>query len=224
MNYSLQVVKGRSAFNTLKLIDGVNSIGRHDDCLIRIRSSQVSRRHCEVLTEGDALVVRDLGSSNGTFVNGKRVLGKQVLMPGDVLTIGGVALRVELLRGAAAGAAGAPPTPKPPLHDTAEVDALPVAEEDLELELAEEEFEISIDDEPAPDHIDIIPLEDELSTASPKTPTKTPAAEAEPAKASTEPKAETTKLTAETPQPQSAPEEEDAVAQFLMDLKIDEDD
>ena len=70
MNYSLQVLKGRSTVNTLKLVDGVNSIGRHDDCQIRIRSSQVSRRHCEVLPEGDTLMVRDLGSSNGTFVNG----------------------------------------------------------------------------------------------------------------------------------------------------------
>ena len=48
MNYVLQVVRGRSASTTLKLADGVTSIGRHDDCLIRIKSSQVSRRHCEL--------------------------------------------------------------------------------------------------------------------------------------------------------------------------------
>ena len=162
MNYSLQVLKGRSAVNTLKLIDGVNSIGRHDDCLIRIRSSQVSRRHCEVLTEGDTLVVRDLGSSNGTFVNGKRVLGKQALNPGDVITIGGVTLRVDLQSAEQPAAAAAP---KPAPHDTAEVDALPVAEDDLELELDEEEFEIAIEDEPGPEHIDIIPLDDEPAGA-----------------------------------------------------------
>ena len=97
MNYALQVVRGRSEANTLRLMDGVNSIGRHDDCQIRIRSSQVSRRHCELFEEGNKLILRDLGSSNGTFVNGKRVLGQQTLKPGDVLTIGGVTLQVDLL-------------------------------------------------------------------------------------------------------------------------------
>ena len=81
MNYILQIVRGRSETNTLRLMDGVNSIGRHDDCLIRIRSSQVSRRHCELHLDRGKLLVRDLGSSNGTFVNGKRVLGQQALKP-----------------------------------------------------------------------------------------------------------------------------------------------
>ena len=219
MNYALQVVKGRSGVNTLRLVDGVNSIGRHDDCLIRIRSSQVSRRHCEVLMEGDTLVVRDLGSSNGTFVNGKRVLGKQALNAGDVLTIGGVTLRVDQLR----GAAGGPPKPAP--HDTAELDAILAGEEDLELELAdEEEFEISIDDEPAPEHVDIIPLEEEQAAAPPKTAAKPPAARSEPEEAGDKAKDETTKLAEEAPQAKPTAEEEDAVAQFLMDLKLDEDD
>ncbi len=43
MNYVLQVVRGRSATTTLKLADGVTSLGRHDDCVVRIKSSQVSR-------------------------------------------------------------------------------------------------------------------------------------------------------------------------------------
>src|SRR5438874_13785594 len=94
MNYVLQVVRGRSATTTLKLADGVTTLGRHDDCLIRIKSSQVSRRHCEFLEIGGKLVVRDLGSSNGTFVNGKRVIGQQPLKPGDELTVGAVTLRV----------------------------------------------------------------------------------------------------------------------------------
>ena len=67
MNYALQVMRGRSDANTLRLMDGVNSIGRHDDCLIRIRSSQVSRRHCELFEEENQLILRDLGSSNGTL-------------------------------------------------------------------------------------------------------------------------------------------------------------
>ncbi|MGC8641408.1 MAG: FHA domain-containing protein [Isosphaeraceae bacterium] len=219
MNYALHVVKGRSGVNTLRLVDGVNSIGRHDDCLIRIRSSQVSRRHCEVLMEGDALVVRDLGSSNGTFVNGKRVLGKQTLNSGDVLTIGGVTLRVDQLQGAAAA------SPKPAPHDTAELDAIPVGEEDLELELAEEEeFEITMEDKPAPEHIDIIPLEDEPAAAPPMTTVKRPTATSKPGESGAKAEDETPKLAEEAIKAKPTAEEEDAVAQFLMDLKLDEDD
>lgn len=215
MNYSLQVIKGRSAVNTLRLIDGVNSIGRHDDCLIRIRSSQVSRRHCEVLEEGTTLVVRDLGSSNGTYVNGKRVLGKQALKPGDALTIGGVTLRVDLLREAGAGAGG-PAKPAP--HDTAEVAALPVGEEDLELELDDEEFEIALDDEQAPQPVDIIPLDDEPPAADKK------ASETGPDKRTDATRDEPANEPEGASKLPAAADEEDAVAQFLMDLKLDEDD
>jgi len=218
MNYVLQIVRGRSEANTLKLIDGVNSIGRHDDCLIRIRSAQVSRRHCELYEEGDKLMLRDLGSSNGTFVNGKRVLGQQSLKAGDVLTIGGVTLRVDPI--GLATKPDAQPAPESKRTDTAELDALPVAEDDLELE----EFELAIDDEPK--HIDIIPLDDEPAPAPPKkaakpaSPTPAPAAATEKSKSAGE-----NKKAAEPDQPPSgSPEAEDAVAQFLMDLKLDEDD
>ena len=207
MNYALQVVRGRSEANTLRLMDGVNSIGRHDDCQIRIRSSQVSRRHCQLFEDGDKLILRDLGSSNGTFVNGKRVLGQQTLKPGDVLTIGSVTLRVGLL-GAAPKSAAASPAPQPAASDTAEVTALPVAEDDFEMELVEdeEEFEVALDNEP--DHMDIIPLDDEP-------PPSQPSKAAKPATA-VQDQMDKGKGSAETA--------DDAVAQFLMDLKLDEDD
>jgi pSer/pThr/pTyr-binding forkhead associated (FHA) protein len=222
MNYVLQIVRGRSETKMLKLIDGVNSIGRHDDCLIRIRSAQVSRRHCEIVAEGNTLMVRDLGSSNGTFVNGKRVLGKQALKPGDVLTIGGVTLRLDLLQGAAKpGAATAVPKATP--GDTAEVDALLVPEEELELEFdEEEEFEIAIDDEP--EHIDIIPLEDEPAPTPPKKAAQ-PAAQVAPGpREQPQNKSTGAEATTDVTKPRSSPDEEDAVAQFLMDLKLDEDE
>ncbi len=221
MNYALHVMRGRSEANALRLMDGINSIGRHDDCQIRIRSSLVSRRHCELFEEGNNLILRDLGSSNGTFVNDKRVLGQQTLKPGDILTIGGVTLRVDKL-----GAAPQPETtshvPHPPANDTAEVNAQPIAEDDFEMELEEdeEEFEVALDNEP--DHIDIIPLDDEPHPGQPSKAVKPAAAVQDqtnkakgPAKAAdvTEPKAE-----------QQPAEQEDAVAQFLMDLKLDDDD
>ena len=108
MNYVLQVVRGRSVSTTLKLTDNVTSLGRHDDCAIRIKSAQVSRRHCELFEVGGQLMLRDLGSSNGTFVNGKRVTGEQSLKHGDELTVGAVTLRVAKL-GQPAHAASAKP-------------------------------------------------------------------------------------------------------------------
>jgi len=221
MNYALQVVRGRSEANTLRLMDGVNSIGRHDDCQIRIRSSQVSRRHCQLFEEGNKLILRDLGSSNGTFVNGKRVLGQQTLKPGDVLTIGGVTLRVDQL-GVAPKSAAASPAPQPAASDTAEVTALPVAEDDFEMELVEdeEEFEVALDNEP--DHIDIIPLDDEPHPGQPSQAAK-PAAAVQNQTNKAKGSAKSADVTEPEAKPQPA-EQEDAVAQFLMDLKLDDDD
>ena len=72
----------------------MNTVGRHDDCTVRIKSSQVSRTHCELFEKKGTLLVKDLGMPHGTYVNGQRVEGQQVLEPGDELTIGGVKLRV----------------------------------------------------------------------------------------------------------------------------------
>jgi len=217
MNYVLQIVRGRSEANTLKLIDGVNSIGRHDDCVIRIRSAQVSRRHCELYEDGDKLMLRDLGSSNGTYVNGKRVLGQQSLKAGDVLTIGGVTLRVDPIK--LATKPGEAPGSEAKPADTAELDSLPVAEDDLELE----EFEVSIEDEP--EQIDIIPLDDEPAPPPPTKPAgPAPAAPATSAQKQGKGAREDSKPVEPAQVPSATPEEEDAVAQFLMDLKLDEDD
>ncbi len=204
MNYVLQVVRGRSATTTLKLADGVTTLGRHDDCLIRIKSSQVSRRHCEIVEVGGKLMVRDLGSSNGTFVNGKRVLGQQPLKPGDELTVGAVTLRVVTLGRAEAAPTGAPAS-KP--GDTAVVDAVPVEAED------DEEFEIAFDDADAPTKLDVIPLADQ----EPATPAAQPAAAKAPAAA---------QAPAAQPAPKPAAksnQEEEAVAEFLLDLNLDEE-
>jgi pSer/pThr/pTyr-binding forkhead associated (FHA) protein len=205
----------------LRLLDGVNSVGRHDDCQIRIRSSQVSRRHCELYEDKGNLMVKDLGSSNGTFVNGKRVLGQQILKPGDVLTIGGVTLRVDLPGSPAAQAAGPSSATARKPGDTAVVDAIAIEDDDLELD---EEFEVEIDENP--EHLDIIPLDDEPPPVRPAEPAK-PAAQA-PAPAASKDKGksseETTDLSEPTPKAPGSPDEEDAVAQFLMDLKLDDED
>jgi predicted component of type VI protein secretion system len=209
MNYVLQVVRGRSATTTLKLGDGVTSLGRHDDCLIRIKSSQVSRRHCELFESGGKLIVRDLGSSNGTFVNGKRVVGQQPIKPGDELTVGAVTLRLASLGQAvnAADKAG-PPTSKP--GDTAIVEAIPVQDE--------EEFEIDFEDADAQTDLELIPLADPQA-AEPVSrkppPSKAPAPSAKGPEAPVPPPAQP---------PGKSKTEDEAVAEFLLDLNLDEAD
>src|ERR1700757_866547 len=94
MDFQLRIVRGRAGAETLKLGDGITVVGRHDDCQLRIKSSQVSRRHCELFEKKGLLLVKDLGSSNGTYVNGKRIQGQRVLDAGDELAIGPILLRV----------------------------------------------------------------------------------------------------------------------------------
>jgi pSer/pThr/pTyr-binding forkhead associated (FHA) protein len=61
-------------------------VGRHIRCDVRIDSSRVSRHHCSLALDRDGVLVRDLGSTNGTRINGRRV-DRGVLRPGDELSI-----------------------------------------------------------------------------------------------------------------------------------------
>ncbi len=70
-------------------------IGRRQDCQLRIPTRDVSRQHCELTVANGALKAKDLGSSNGTFVNGKRI-AEAKLGPGDRLRIGPVTFYVQI--------------------------------------------------------------------------------------------------------------------------------
>jgi len=78
------------------LIQNKNTIlGRGEDCGLRIPLLSVSRRHCELVKSETELTLRDLGSSNGTYVNNKRVT-ETVLEAGDLLIIGPVVFTVQV--------------------------------------------------------------------------------------------------------------------------------
>ena len=70
------------------LHDGAFTIGRADDAAVRIDSGGVSRHHARVLVSGDEAHVEDLGSKNGTFVDGKPVAGACLLRDGDEIRVG----------------------------------------------------------------------------------------------------------------------------------------
>ena len=77
------------------------TIGRSEDNTFEIADPSISSHHCEVLLRGSEVVVRDLNSTNGTFISGGKVTEK-VLKIGQLLRLGQVEMRLE------ADAAGAP--------------------------------------------------------------------------------------------------------------------
>src|SRR5687768_1098001 len=70
-------------------------IGRREDCDLRIPLGEVSRKHCRILRDGDSLKLEDLGSSNGTFLNGSRVQ-EAILSPGDTIQVGPVVFVLQV--------------------------------------------------------------------------------------------------------------------------------
>ncbi len=84
--------------SVLEIDRPVVRVGRAADNDIRLQSAHASRHHCRLVVEADGTYVVDLGSSNGTAVNGERI-ARQRLGGGDVIAIGGTELRVEDLAG-----------------------------------------------------------------------------------------------------------------------------
>ncbi len=69
-------------------------VGRYRGCNVRIASPRVSRRHCCLAVDRDGVLVRDLGSTNGTRINRQRI-EEGVLHPGDELSIAHYRYRLE---------------------------------------------------------------------------------------------------------------------------------
>lgn len=64
------------------------TLGRQSDCDVHLNAREVSRRHARLISEGDTYFIEDLGSSNGTFVNNRQVLGRESLHDQDRIQIG----------------------------------------------------------------------------------------------------------------------------------------
>ncbi len=72
------------------------TIGRESTNAVTINDVEVSRKHARLELRGNSYVIQDLGSTNGTFVNGQRVVNPQVLNPGDSISLGeGIVLSYE---------------------------------------------------------------------------------------------------------------------------------
>ena len=113
-------------------------VGRREDCDLRVPLPAVSRKHCKFLRDDKGVNVRDLASSNGTFVNNQRVQEKP-LKAGDRIMIGPVVFVVQIdgnpadpkpvktRLGKTPARPGAPPAPAKPLGTSGGEDIDPIA-------------------------------------------------------------------------------------------------
>jgi len=96
MSVRLLVVHGRPQGKSLLFRRGEFVFGRGSECHIRPNSDWVSRQHCMLHVTPDGVRIRDLGSRNGTLVNGTRVVGERPLQHGDQLQVGPLVFEVQL--------------------------------------------------------------------------------------------------------------------------------
>jgi hypothetical protein len=91
--FHLRMMKGVPAYGVY-YIDGSATIGRSEESDIFLVDPSVSRNHATISVEGEGAVVTDLGSTNGTFVNGDKIDSRRIAS-GDVLTFGNTQMRLE---------------------------------------------------------------------------------------------------------------------------------
>lgn len=95
MDANLVLLAKNGEKKVFPLPSAVTVVGRRKNCDLRIPLESVSRRHCQFNLEEETLKLRDLGSRNGTFLNGKRI-EEQVLKPGDSIRIGPVVFAMQI--------------------------------------------------------------------------------------------------------------------------------
>lgn len=91
-------------------------VGRLQECEVRLDSSRISRRHCCLALDQGEVLVRDLGSRNGTRINGMDIQ-EGILKPGDELSIGHLTYRLEFSREPATDVGPGQARPSPTMVD-----------------------------------------------------------------------------------------------------------
>jgi len=87
MNAKLVGVDPWSRNREISIVELPALVGRHVEAAVRLDDRWASRRHCEITELEGKLVVRDLESRHGTFVNGQ-LISQALLLPGDRLSVG----------------------------------------------------------------------------------------------------------------------------------------
>ncbi|MHB0955253.1 MAG: FHA domain-containing protein [Pirellulaceae bacterium] len=129
MLVKLRVMQGAQAGREVIVPVAEFLIGRGEECHLRPRSDAISRRHCVIAVSDKQVVLRDLGSKNGSYVNGLRVEGSCVMQPGDQLQVG--PLQFEVVIEHALGG-----SKRPAARDVKEVAARTAASTNEDLDIA----------------------------------------------------------------------------------------
>jgi len=109
MKVQLIVVQGKPEGKTIPLQGPIFKIGRGETCHLRPNSEQVSREHSEFSITVDRVIVRDLGSRNGTLVNGQALNAPCTLKDRDLIQVGPLTFAISI-QGTPPPAPKAPPT------------------------------------------------------------------------------------------------------------------
>lgn len=133
MQVRMRVLQGAKAADLCLRLPTV--IGRGGDSKLKLPASTVSRHHCEIYEYEGQVVVRDLGSSNGTIVNGHKIKGPTFLTSEDDLTIGPITARLELVDSSEPASVTPAPEPESTPAEVAQVEVAP-AEEVAQVEVA----------------------------------------------------------------------------------------
>jgi DNA-binding winged helix-turn-helix (wHTH) protein len=78
------------------LVEGTTLVGRDRECNVRVDSNTLSRRHARIIVTHDEVTIEDLGSKNGTSVNGRSIIGPVALNDGDELRVGSLRVTYRL--------------------------------------------------------------------------------------------------------------------------------
>lgn len=95
MEIRLVLKHAKKRTKVFRLRDAVSILGRARGVAVRIPAADVSREHCEIVVQDGVVTVEDLGSLNGTLLNGVVVDGPQEIHPGDFLRVGPALFVVE---------------------------------------------------------------------------------------------------------------------------------
>src|SRR5882757_6115099 len=96
MQLVLVMFRAEGERRSFSLTKDVTTIGRREDCDLRIPVSDVSRKHCRIIKDGGSIRVEDLGSSNGTYHNGQRIQGSTTVEAGDSVQVGPVVFVLQV--------------------------------------------------------------------------------------------------------------------------------
>src|SRR5205085_10390360 len=94
LEVELRVLEGKQQGKAIPLHVRQFLIGREQDCHLRPNSDLVSRHHCVFTIDDFSIRLRDLGSTNGTFVNGERLQGQTMLKAGDHVVVGKLSFEI----------------------------------------------------------------------------------------------------------------------------------